>query len=222
MKLKSFGCSFIFGSELSDNHREYTVSQLTWPALLSKHHGYSYECFARPGSGNLQILENILNQSAANEPAVFVIGWTWIGRFDYVDTNVQPEKWETFLPANDTPGSNFYYRYLCSQTQTKLSSLIYIKTAIDILKQKQIPFIMTYVDDLLFESEWHTTPGIKELQHYIQPYLTTFNGLTFLEWSKQNGYKITEKWHPLDEAHLVASKYMIELFDKSNTSSVIV
>lgn len=201
MKLKSFGCSFIFGSELSDNHREHTVSQLTWPALLSKHHGYQYQCLARPGSGNLQILQNILDQSAVDEPAVYVIGWTWIGRFDYVDTHVQPEKWETFIPSENTPGNEFYYKILHSQTRDKLSSLIYIKTAIDILKQKQIPFIMTCMDNLLFESTWHVSPGMIELQDYIKPYLNYFDGMTFLDWSKKNGYQITEKWHPLEQAH---------------------
>jgi hypothetical protein len=201
MKLKSFGCSFIFGSELSDNYQACSYSQLTWPALLAKYHDYQYDCFARPGCGNLQILDQVLNQSASSDSAVFVIGWTWIGRFDYVDKNTQPEQWQTFIPAEHTPGNEFYYKFLHSQTRDKLSSLIYIKLAIDTLKQKNIPFIMTYMDDLIFDQQWHVTDGITELQNYIKPHLKSFDGLTFLEWSRKNGYHITEKWHPLEEAH---------------------
>ena len=65
MTLKSFGCSFIFGSDLADDGRDgpyATPSQLTWPALLAQHLGRDYQCYARPGSGNLQILNTILNQ----------------------------------------------------------------------------------------------------------------------------------------------------------------
>ena len=63
MNLKSFGCSFIFGSELSDDGRTgpyATGSCLTWPALLAKEFGYGYHTYARPGSGNLQIAERAL------------------------------------------------------------------------------------------------------------------------------------------------------------------
>ena len=62
MKLKSFGCSFIFGSELAYDGRDSpyaTPSQLTWPAHLAQHLNYNYQCYARPGAGNLQILEQI-------------------------------------------------------------------------------------------------------------------------------------------------------------------
>ena len=66
MKLKSFGCSFIYGTDLADDGRGFiaaTPSRLTWPALLAQNLDYSYECYARPGCGNLRILEKILNQA---------------------------------------------------------------------------------------------------------------------------------------------------------------
>ena len=85
MNLKSFGCSFIFGSELSDdgkNGRYATGSKLTWPAHVARHLNYTYLCYARPGSGNLQIAERTLTHLATNEHALFVINWTYIDRFD--------------------------------------------------------------------------------------------------------------------------------------------
>ena len=55
MDIKSFGCSFIFGSELSDDgkHELYAIgSRLTWPAILANHLGYNYNTYSRPGMTN--------------------------------------------------------------------------------------------------------------------------------------------------------------------------
>jgi hypothetical protein len=208
MKLKSFGCSFIYGSDLADekiapgNH----PSALSWPALLAKQFNFDYECYARAGAGNLYILEQVLTQAADQTQDLFVIGWTWIDRFDY--TNTQDE-WKTILPVDTTADADFYYRNFHSQYKDKLMTLMYIRTAIDVLKQKSIPFMMTFMDDLILETKWHTTPAISDMQNYIQPWLTTFDGQTFLNWSKKNNFPISEKMHPLETAHAVGAKYMI-------------
>jgi hypothetical protein len=216
MKLKSFGCSFIYGSDLADDGRESLVatpSQLTWPALLSQNLNYTYECFARPGAGNLRTLEKILNQASNNESAVFVIGWTWIDRFDYTTIPSEPtvrsefignEVWKTVMPIDTDLRAHNYYRDLHSQYRDKLTNLIYIKTAIDVLNQKNIPFIMTYQDELLFETQWQCPDAVKDLQDYIQPYMTKFEDSTFLNWSKQKGFPISETLHPLENAHQAA------------------
>jgi len=67
MIIKSFGCSFIFGNELTDDGRDTlyaTSSKFTWPALLAKHYDFEYCTYARPGSGNLQILERLSSDFA--------------------------------------------------------------------------------------------------------------------------------------------------------------
>lgn len=212
MILKSFGCSFIFGTDLADDGRGEPYarsSQLTWPALLAQHHGYEHQCHARPGSGNLRILEKILSIATAG-PAYFVIGWTWIDRFDYTIPptgndhrydRAGTELWRTVMPINTDSRAIHYYRDLHSQFRDKLSNLVYIKTAIDTLKQKQIPFIMTYQDELLFETEWHISPAVVDLQEYIRPYMTKFEGLTFLDWARKKGHPISDTLHPLEQAH---------------------
>ena len=229
MNLKSFGCSFIFGSELSDNQsavdrgeKRAQVSQLTWPAHLARYLEHTYKCYARPGSGNLQILERMLNQAASsNSSDLFVIGWTWIDRFDYYDLNYNPKEkitpWSTIMPIDETDLSKTYYKELHSEYQDKFTCLTYIKLAIDTLNQKNIPFIMTYMDELLFEQKWHTTPAVTELQQYVKPYMTKFNDKTFLNWSRANNYPETAEWHPLEEAHQAAADYIIKVFDKQNT-----
>jgi len=217
MLLKSFGCSFIFGSELHDdgsNLDSAQYSHFTWPALLAKDLNYKYNCLAQPGIGNLRILESILSQLSDPTPAVYVIGWSWIDRFDYTIPAqgyfnrrdlVSTDLWQTVMPGYTDSNTEFYYRNLHSQLRDKLQSLIYIKTAIDTLNQKNIPFIMTYMDDLLLETQWHVTPAILDLQDYIHPYVINFDGDNFLEWSRKKGFPIgTQGKHPLEQAHQAA------------------
>lgn len=215
MTVKSFGCSFIFGSELSDDGRDGawpTPSQLTWPAHVARHLGQDYECYARPGAGNLQILEQVLNQ--AEHSAItdtFVIGWTWIDRFDYY-TPEQTHKrspWSTIMPIDETDLARTYYRELHSEYRDKFTNLVYVRTAMDVLAQKGIACVMTYMDDLLFDQRWHVTPAVIDLQAHVRPSMTTFDGQNFLDWSRAHGYAVTDRWHPLEQAHVAAGKYII-------------
>jgi hypothetical protein len=217
MKLKSFGCSFIFGSELADDGRDgpyATPSRLTWPAHLSRHLTKEYQCYARPGSGNLQILEQILNQATdSSNSDLFVIGWTWIDRFDYYPAtpdSVSRSPWRTIMPVDTNALAKTYYCDLHSEYRDKFTCLCYIKLAIDTLNQKSIPFIMTYMDDLLFDQQWHTTPSVLDLQTCIKPQMTTFEGQSFLDWSRGQGYPVSDMWHPLEQAHRAAGDYMIK------------
>lgn len=224
MKLKSFGCSFIFGSELSDdgrNGRYATGSRLTWPAHVAEHLGHEYFTYSRPGAGNLQIAERALSHLATNEQSFFVIGWTYIDRFDYVNT-ANPDKfpgmpWSTLMPVDTNDVAKTYYRDLHSEIRDKLATLMSIRVVIDTLKQKNCPFIMTYMDDLILDQRWNTTPAITDLQDYIRPHMTTFEGMNFQQWSKKNGHPITAIGHPLESAHCAAGELMITVADKQST-----
>ena len=228
MKLKSFGCSFVFGTDLADAGTDKIhppPSQRTWPALLSKYLNYDYECLARPGGGNLQILDNIIAQTVDPEPALFVISWTWIDRFDYWADQINWPKnkfftnqWQTIRPAVGNEQAEFYYKQLHHTYSDKFKSLLYAKSAIDILSQKKIPFIMTFMDDLMFENSFHTSNSILDLQAYIKSHMTDFEGHTFLNWSRLHGFVESERWHPLEQAHRTAADYMISVFDKQKTS----
>jgi len=217
MQLKSFGCSFIYGTELVD------PSNNTWPAHLAGRLNYNYKCYAKPGAGNLQILEQILNQASNKDDYdLFVIGWTWIDRFDYYNADQTGEfwkDWSTIMPVDTDTLAKTYYRDLHSEYRDKFTCLSYIKLAIDTLNQKRIPFIMTYMDSLLFDQQWHTTPAVLDLQQYVKPHMTTFNGKSFLEWSRTNNYPISNAWHPLEEAHLAAADYIVKRFNEKITST---
>ena len=212
MNLKSFGCSFIYGTDLPDTASaefKSRYSRLTWPAKYAYQLEMDYQCYARPGSGNLQIAERCLSQLACNEHALYIIGWTWVDRFDYSDSKT--DNWRTIMPVDTDSVAHYYYKNLHSQYRDKLTTLINIKLVIDTLIQKGYPFIMTYMDNLIFETEWHCTPAITDLQNYIHPHMTTFNGMSFLEWSRSQKYEISHSWHPLEPAHSAAAKYMSEL-----------
>ena len=229
--LKSFGCSFIYGSDLYDENSNigFSSSYLTWPALISKKLGTTYNCYAQAGKGNLFILERIIEQSvSSSNNDIFVIGWTWIDRFDYFNCECDPTvdptstisndyytKWNTILPADNTLKSSFYYKNFHSEYQDKLKSLIYIKCAIDILLLKKIPFIMTNIDNLIFDTQWNTNDTIKDLQVSVAPYISTFNNMTFLDWSIAQRYKISPTLHPLEEAHAAAAEFMLKQIQKT-------
>lgn len=229
MNIKSFGCSFIFGSDLADdsfklppNRLTGTPSNLTWPALLAQKLGVGYNCYAWPGSGNLQIINNVLTQiKSTTEPTLFIISWSWIDRFDY---NVFPKNnWATIMPGDEFPDPHgeYYYKHLHTTYRDKLTSLINVKLAIDTLKQQGHQFIMTYMDDLLLDTSSHTSPAIEELQEYVRPHLTNFEGKTFYEWSRHKGFEISPLWHPLEAAHEAASDLMLKVFDKQKTGGPV-
>jgi len=205
-KLKSFGCSFIYGSDLSDCS-DHTNSQLTWPALIADRLGLKYHCLARPGQGNFKIYCDIL---AHSEPdSVCLINWTWVDRLDYVDAN---KRWQTLRPADENALQTFYYKNLHSQLVDMISDASYIVLAAQYLQEQNIPYVMTYMDQLLFETvdpNWHNPKYLESLQHKLQSILKNFDGLNFLDWSRHHNFDVSELWHPLEAAHAAAADHWL-------------
>lgn len=220
MKLKSFGCSFIFGTDLHDDGRSgpvATPSNFTWPALIGQALGLEYSCHARPGAGNFEILCRILGEIATGEPAVYVINWTWVDRFSYINRSMStghhpynPLGWQSIMPVDQTQLAKMYYRDLHSQLRDKFDTLTSAKSAIDALKQNQSEFIMTWTDPLMWETEWHCPPVVRWLQQEVGPYCSCFDGVSFVEWSRKQGFEISTAWHPLEPAHQAASRLVLE------------
>jgi hypothetical protein len=220
MKLKSFGCSFIFGSDLGDEKVELGFagcSQKTWPALVAQSLDRKYVCFARPGAGNLQILEQVINESTIeNKNTLFVIAWTWIDRYDYYHPDYDGNCWDhlkTLVPTDTCSTAKNYYKDLHSEYRDKLTNLLYVKLAIETLHKQSIPFVMTFMDDLMFETRWNITPAVKSLQDQTRPYMTQFESKTFMQWSRYHGFPESTNWHPLEQAHRAAADYMINVVD---------
>jgi len=217
MKVKSFGCSFIFGTDLADDGRNgpwATASNFTWPALIAKQLNWDYKCWAHGGSGNLQILDRVLDESACHTDDFYIIGWTWIDRFDHTDPAQERKNWKTLSPVTKGTTAQTYYRDLHSEYRDKITSLLYVQTAIDTLNRLKIPYLMTYMDELMFCNRWHTSPGMSEIQRRVQPCMNTFKNKTFLEWSQENNFPISNTLHPLEPAHAAAAEIMLPVAKK--------
>jgi hypothetical protein len=68
---------------------------------------------------------------------------------------------------------------------------------------------MTVLDETLFDDidpNWQLPRPIKILQDQIRPCITKFENKTFLEFSKDKGFPISETLHPLEDAHQAAFK----------------
>lgn len=218
MKLKSFGCSFVYGSDLFDSEQfafllnKYSseqASSLTWPALIAEQLNLEYECYATPGQGNFKIYCDILSNSYQNDQSIYLINWTWIDRFDYVD---HIEQWRTIRPAEDSELEKFYYRNFHSQLCDTISSASYIVSAAEHLTSLNCPYIMTYMDYNLLtiiDPTWHDPRYLEVLQQKLQKILVNFDDKNFLDWSRDNNFAISDSWHPLEDAHAAAAEYWL-------------
>jgi hypothetical protein len=116
------------------------------------------------------------------------------------------------MPIEQSDIARVYYRDLHSEYSDKLSNLAYVKLAIDTLNQKKILFLMTYMDESLFDCESNISDAVRDLQDYVRPYMTKFDGQTFLHWSQTHGFPISKTSHPLEAAHAAAAE-LIESYN---------
>lgn len=196
--LVACGDSFLYGSDLARTDQ-------TWPCVVAQKLELEYHCRARPGVGNAQILQQILSaQAEFGKRAVYIINWTWIDRFDYVDT--QDETWHTTRPVlDDAERDPVYYRYFHSELADKFHNLVYINTAQQLLQEHDS--IMTYMDYLLLDQNYHAPDYIRTLQQQVQPGLENFDNMNFLDWSRAQGFAVSDRWHPLEQAHQEAAAW---------------
>jgi len=226
-RLQSFGCSFFFGTDLGDENtgvREEgatttnrAASKKTWPAIIAKTLGLRYECYAWPGTGNDQIAKSII--ANVKEGCVVLINWTYIDRFDYINSLLTLPDGSTDQELSICPGDNnstarVYYDNFHSERQDKWRSLQSIYSTHQYLKSKNIKFISTYMDNLLFDTKFHSPPYIRNLQNQLKNELHRFARYNFVEWANKRNFEISDNNHPLHEAHERAAEiWMMKVND---------
>jgi hypothetical protein len=195
-------------------------SELTWPARLSRALNINYGCYARPGCGNFFIANQVLDQLATNEPALYVINWSFIDRFDFVDQDYNDGRWETLRPGpGNHPHGDFYYRNLHCELRDKLHSLQLIKlVTLELLASRQ-PFVMTYMDNLIFDQRWNTTPGMLTQQEFLQPIMLHWKNnqdqsIDWLLWAVQQGHVVTASNHLLESGHELVFQDVLARFQR--------
>lgn len=100
--LLSGGCSFTWGSELSDENKA-TFSKKTWAAELANANGCNYFCVAKPGVGNSAIARKIFDYvSSQPEQDMFVaVMWTFTSRYDWAmprHKTLEQGRWASISP----------------------------------------------------------------------------------------------------------------------------
>lgn len=211
--LKSFGCSFVSGVDLkdfdSDSKLAFPYSRLTFPALIAQRLGLEYHSVSRGGAGNLAIMHWLLSEVTSDD--IVMVNWTYINRFDYVDTG---ELWKSILPGQTGDREKFFLQNLHSDLRDQLQTLSCINTVVNYLKSNQIPYFMTYMDHLLttdVRNVWHNPQSLNRLQSMVSPHLNSFQGTDFVTWSKQLGFPISQPGnHPLEQAHSAAADLLID------------
>ena len=218
MILGAFGDSFTFGSDLKDVTHD-TPSKLVWPALVANQLDLEFYNYATPGIGNLIIADDVLRCISTKKNNVFyVINWTWIDRFDYIGSEIHENNfggvlveniWRTVRPTTKSEIDNAYYKFFHCDFTAKLTNLMYINTASQALLKNNCKFLMTSMDKLLFDTTYHCAESTLYLQNETVPYISNYEGLNFLEWSKKQKFSISNNWHPLEVSHQKAAEYWL-------------
>ena len=223
-KIVSFGDSFVFGSELKNNND----GSQSWIGQTAKNLSFDYQTHAVPGCGNDHIARQIYSHFASNsaQDTLAVINWTWMNRWDFYI--VEHETWITLGPTcvpdklkhlvDQTEAVDmieFYQdRANSSLLWNKFRNLQTIYAVQSYLKNQNIANIQTYMDDHLFNTEYHAPDYVQQLQHLVQPEMQSFEGKNFVDWSHSHGFAVTETLHPLEDAHRAACNLWQDTYKK--------
>jgi hypothetical protein len=210
--LIAFGDSVTWGTELKGcTDQEYSLD--TWTALCAKDLGVEYRCLARGGVGNQFISSSVFlkyTSSIRKYRNFYVVNWTWIDRFDYIDidTNI----WRTIHPQHHNKLSHFFYKHIDNVAWNLMRNLQIIYATIQFLEANDCDFFMTCQDETLFTKDYAIdhTPMISTLQSFIKPYMNYIENQNFLDWSKDKGFPIGPGGHPLEEAHAAAAPFYLD------------
>ena len=171
-KLVAAGCSFIFGNELADQQGT-SPSVSTFPALLAKDLGLTYQCVAVPGSGSdshvRQVIENV-----DQDTGLVVVAWSYAGRFEF---DFDSLGWY----GTRHTGPNFWASEMLEQFRRQFYG--------NLTQRYQWYY---YVKDIVFLQQWLTAKGIPYLFCNIDPDFSkkSIKNLTFqtlcaeIDWDK--------------------------------------
>ena len=219
-KIIGFGDSFVWGSEQENNND----GSLGWIGRAARNLGCEYHTTAKPGCGNDYIAQKIYSWFANNnitQDTLAVINWTWTSRWDFyvlehntwitLGPSCVPEILKDVLSRAQAEDIIEFYksRIGFGILWNKLRNLQTIYSVQSYLKQKNIKNVQTYMDYDLFDmAQLHTalTPDyINELQKLVYPEMQLFEGKNFVDWSRQNGFVVSNAMHPLEDAHIAAA-----------------
>ena len=216
--IKTFGDSFLYGSDLADaydetlpHHPKHTPSRSVWPALIANKLGMKYQCHAHAGASNSAIARSIYQH--AQPDTMNVIQWTWIDRTEYVNT--EDNTWQQIRPSVSDQASENYYKNFHSTLQDKWINLNIIINALQYLESNNITYVCHALDQLLLDTKYHAPQYIVKQQNYLQDRIKWFpDNRTFFEWAKMEKFDISDGWHPLEQAHEQAAEIWQDEYER--------
>jgi hypothetical protein len=207
----------LYGKKTTIRYSGYSYN--TWPALLAKNLNLEYLCHSKPGASNQTIIRTLMKLiNSITVDDLVVIDWTFMDRWDYIDHKVEfvEDQWKTLRPgsSNHTDIEKFYYTCIQSELWNKWESLKAISLAHYALKARDIKFLMTCEDSLIFDQRFFNPTYVINAQNEVYGNILWFNNKGFSDWAKDNEYKCGSKnGHPLEEAHRAAFKYILNNYE---------
>jgi len=203
-RLVAFGDSFTFGNDLQD-WNDLTPSKSTWPALLAQDLGLTYICAAEPGASNSSITRSVLSSDITSSDFV-VLNWTWIDRWDFYNGG----NWETLRPSGTEKSvfARYYYKFFQSELWDKFETLKNIYLVHSLLRQRNITYISTAIDELTLDARWNCPAYIQTLIDQVSSDFIWFENRGFYHWARQHKFEISSRMHPLEDAHREAVAYI--------------
>jgi hypothetical protein len=211
MKLLAGGCSFIYGSELSDAITNYSC--LTYPALLSKKFDLEYKCVATPGNGNDAICRQVI-EGIDNTVGLVIVMWSYYDRFEF---HFGKDGWQNLKCPNDSFKNQvneltkpFYSQLTDIYAWNKyLQDIILLQT---FLTNNNIPFIFSSADNqffdnsrtIVFDSRYQKLYNLIDFSKWVYWTDKADNKVGFVNWAKIYGYPLGPGQHPLTLAHTKA------------------
>jgi hypothetical protein len=173
------GDSFIFGSELSDQH-DQIPSRLTFPALLANE--FEYHCAAWPSNANNAIGRMTIAacEEHKNKNVIAIVTWTFLQRFEFYfnyDTKQRLGPWQSInsWTANNLTASDLKKLFFKNDTDILLSHLENLKTAQDTGTAHFASEFFRHVGDSEYYELYHSLKEFVFLQNYFKinriPYL---------------------------------------------------
>jgi len=236
-EIVAIGDSFTRGDELADCPPASDIdwvkqqSMLTWPSLFAKQNAVNYKSRSRGGVGNQWISWRVVSGTKPN--ILVIVNWTFFERFDYIDPST--DYWHHTHPHDEDKLDHYFYRNIDSDIWNIYRNLQIMHSTICFLQQNGINFIMTCIDSqynvnfatLRTRNNWLRDnrdgtefltweKAITKLQQQVCPYITMFDNMSFLEWSKHKGFELGPNGHPLEKAHIEAAKYINTIITKES------
>jgi hypothetical protein len=223
-KIVSFGDSFVFGSEQENN----SDGSMGWIGRAAKKLNCEYHTSSVPGCGNDNIARQIYTWFSNNPvtDTLAVVNWTWMSRWDFyivehetwitLGPTCVPEKLKHLVEHTQAQDMIDFYKTRANSSiaWNKFRNLQTMFAVQTYLKQLGVTTVQTYMDNLLFDQQYHAPDYIQTLQNLVKPELATFEGQNFVDWSRNKGYTVTPAPgdHPLEEAHIAACELWTDTY----------